>query len=97
MGYPHIYGKPTVSWDTPHMFGHPHMFGYPPVYLDAPICLDTPICLDAPICLKDIWMHAVYIQHKKSMFCQTEGVFICPAYIWMPPYVKMPLYVWTPP
>ena len=65
------------------MSGCPHMFGYP-------LCVCAPLYLDACVCLEDVWIPTVHIQHKESMLCQTEGMSICPLYIWMHPYVWMP-------
>ena len=108
----YVWIPPILGW-PPSMCGSPQYVWMPPVCLDTPICLDAPLYAWAPlfgnlpvclntlpmfgcphVCLDDVLMPPVNAQHKESMLCQTKEVSICPPYIWMPLYVWTPPYVW---
>ena len=75
---------------------------YAPIHLDAPICLNAPCMLGCHPVFghPHVWIPLyvrvppVHTQHKKRVFCQTKGVFICCSYIWIPHVWMHPLYVW---
>ena len=69
-----VFGQPPVSLGTP-MFGCLlYVWTLPYIHMFGCPC----------VCLQDVWMSTVHIEQKETMLCQTEGVSICPPYIWMP-------------
>ena len=74
-----MFRSPLYVWMPPYVWMHP-LYVWMPPYVWLSTCMFGCPC----VCLEDAWMPAVHIQHKESLFCLTEGVSICPPYIWMP-------------
>ena len=103
LGCPHLFGcipcmfgHPPVCLDVPICLDTsicldvPHLFGCP-LYVCMPPCLDTPM-FGCPLNMcghSHMFGYLLYICNTKlNMFCQTEGVSICPhtfghPHVWM--------------
>ena len=101
LGHPQCLDALHLFGCTPSMFGYPHMFGHPTYIWMHTVCLDLPHMFGcSPVCFDDFWMPPVHTQHKRSMLCQTKGVFLCPHTFGCPHIFRCPCifghltYVW---
>ena len=78
-GHPPCLHSPYV-W-VPPMFGHPYLWS------DAPHVW-TPPCMSG--CPSYVSLSPVHTQHKENMFCQNEGVSICPIHLDVPTCLDAP-------